>query len=100
MPRVKLKVQNILIQKRDRALAGFEVIFVTANEGEGIVELFRRLAQENEELHRIASYALAQDSDVPTSIILNGRFLGPGELSETALKDGDELMILPLLDGG
>ncbi len=100
MPRVKLRVQNILIQKRDGAPAGFEVIFVTANEGEGIVELFRRLAEENEELHRIASYALAQDSDVPTSIILNGRFLGPAELSAAVLKEGDELTILPLFDGG
>ena len=100
MPQVKLNVQNILIQKKDRGPAGFEVISVSANEGEGVLELFRRLARENEDLHRIASYAMVQDADVPTAILLNGRLLGPGDLSEAALKEGDELTILPLLDGG
>jgi sulfur carrier protein ThiS len=100
VPQVKLKIQNILIQKKDRKPAGFEIISVSANEGESVIALFRRLARENEDLNRIASYALAQDIDAPTAIILNGRFLGPGELAEAALKEGDELTILPLLDGG
>ena len=100
MPRVKLKFQNILIQNKDRRSAGLEVIFVSAEEGQSVLELFRRLGQENEDFNKIASCALGQNADVPTAILLNGRFLGPGELTETALKEGDELAILPLLDGG
>ena len=100
MPQVKLKIQNILIQKKNRGPVGFEVISVSANEGEGVLELFRRLAQENTGLNHIVTYVTGQDPHNPTVVLLNGRFLSPAEFSERTLKEGDELTVLPLLDGG
>jgi hypothetical protein len=100
VPQVKIKIQNILTQSKTEKSTGFEVVFASANEGESILELFRRLAQENRGLSKIVSYATGQDEQIPTAIILNGRFLSPLELSEVTLKEGDELTVLPLLDGG
>ena len=88
MPQVKLKIQNILTQSKTGKSTGFEVVFVSANEGEGILELFRRLAQENRGLSKIVSYATGQDEQIPMAILLNGRFLSPQELSKVTLKRG------------
>ncbi len=96
MPQVKLKIQNILIRNRNGRSAGMETIVVSAKEGESLLDLFRRLARENEDLNKIIS----QDAHLPTVMVLNGRYLGPAELSEVTLKEGDELTVLPLLDGG
>jgi molybdopterin converting factor small subunit len=100
MPLVKLKIQNLLIHKKNGESTGFEVVSTSAKEGESILNLFRRLARKNEKLGEIVSYAMGQEVQVPTVIILNGRFLGPHELSGMTLKEGDELTILPLVDGG
>ncbi len=100
MPQVKLKIPNILIQKKNGKSTGFEVLSVSASMGEGILDLFRRLAQENEDLSKIVRYAAGQDEHIPTTLILNGRFLSPLELPTVTLKEGDELMVVPLLDGG
>ena len=100
MPQVRLKIQNFLVRNKNGKSTGFEMVSASANEGEGILDLFRRLARENDDLSEIVSYATGQDIHVPTIIILNGRFLSPYELSGMTLREGDELMILPLLDGG
>jgi hypothetical protein len=100
VPQVRLKIQNLLIHNKNGPSAGFEVVSTSANEGEGILGLLRRLGRENENLGKIVSYAMGQDVDVPTVILLNGRFLSPHELSDMTLREGDELTILPLLDGG
>jgi hypothetical protein len=100
MPQVKIRIQNLLIQMKNGKSTGFEVVSASANEGEGILDLFRRLAREDEDLGKIVSYATGQDVHVPTVIILNGRLLSPHQLPGMTLKEGDELTILPLLDGG
>jgi hypothetical protein len=100
MLRVKIKIQNILVQNKEDRSTGFTVVSVSANEGEGILELFRRLAQEYEGLSKIVSYTTGQDAHTPTVVLLNGRFVSPRELSEVTVKECDELTILPLLDGG
>ena len=100
MFQVKLKIQDLLIQNNRKRSTGFEVFSVSVNEGESFLELLRRLAHENGNLNNIASYALGQDADMPTAIILNGRFLALHELPEVTLKEGDEVTVLTLLDGG
>ena len=100
MPQVKLKIQNILTGGRSESSSGFAVISISASEGEGILELFRRLAQEDGDLNKIVTCVMGQDTYIPTVVLLNGRFLSPAEFSKIALKEGDELTVLPLLDGG
>jgi len=100
MPQVRLKIQNLLTQSKNESSTGFAVISVSASEGEGVLALLRRLAQENRDLNKIVTYVTGQDTHTPTVVLLNGRFLSPHELSEVTLKEGDELTVLPLLDGG
>jgi sulfur carrier protein ThiS len=100
MPQVKLKIHNILAHDENGRSAGFRVVSVSAKEGEGVLDLFRRLAQEKRDLNKIVTYATGQDAHTPTVVLLNGRFLSPAEFSEATLKEDDELTVLPLLDGG
>jgi sulfur carrier protein ThiS len=100
MPEVKLRIHTLLTEGESGGSAGFTVVSVSAYEGEGILELFRRLAQENRDLHKIVTYITGQDAHTPTVVLLNGRFLSPAEFSRMSVKEGDELTVLPLLDGG
>jgi hypothetical protein len=67
---VKLKVRDLLVQNSRAGSTGLEVFSVSANEGENLLELLRRLADQNEALTNIASYVLRQDADMPSVIIL------------------------------
>jgi molybdopterin converting factor small subunit len=97
---VKVKIQDLLIQNNPKRSTGFEVVSVPANEGESVLELLRRLADHNEELTHVASYVSGQDGDMPAVIILNGRLLALHEIPGVTLKEGDEVTVLPLTDGG
>ena len=100
MFQVKLKVRDLLVQNSRAGSTGLEVFSVSANEGENLLELLRRLADQNEALTNIASYVLRQDADMPSVIILNGRLLAQHEIPGITLKEGDEVTVLPLTDGG
>ena len=60
---------------------------------ESVLGELRLYARGNEVLQRILQ-------DRTFGIILNGRYVDPYDPSKTTLKSGDEIMLVPLLDGG
>ncbi len=97
---VKLKVNSWLRQSLDLETTSSKEIFISAPEGESILEIVSNLAKENpvlweslfdEKTHMIQSNVI---------VILNNRIVNPYDRSESTLKEGDELTFLPMFDGG
>jgi molybdopterin converting factor small subunit len=100
MPKVKLKVNCSLRQSLGDETADSEEILVSALEGESVLTLLRRLAAENGLFWKTLFDEEHQAIHPGVLLILNNRIINPYDRSETTLKEGDELMLLPMMDGG
>jgi molybdopterin converting factor small subunit len=100
MPTVTLKVSGWLRQSLGVVLAHREGISVSVREGESIPGMARQLATQYEIFRKLFFDEADQEFGANVLVILNGSFVNPHDRSETLLKDGDEVMLLPVMDGG
>lgn len=100
MLKVKLKVNRWLRQSLGDETAHTEEILISAPEGESILTLFRRLTAENSLFWKTLFEEKNQAIHPSVLVILNGRIVNPYDQYETTLKEGDELTLLPMMDGG
>lgn len=100
MPKVKLKVSYSLRQSLGDETADTEEILVSALEGESVLTLLRRLAAENGLFWKSLFDEEHQAIHPGVLLILNNRIINPYDRSEATLKEGDELTLLPMMDGG
>jgi len=100
MPTITLRVSRFLCQTMNVEPVDSKEISVTLPAGESIRGMIRRLAAEeggvwkrifDEETQEIAAHIL---------VILNGRIVNPHERAAALVREGDELMLLPMFDGG
>ncbi len=100
MPTVTLKVTGWLRQSLGEALAHPEGLRVSIREGETIPGMARQLAAEHQIFRRLLFEEANQEFGANVLVILNGALVNPHDRAETLLKDGDEVMLLPVMDGG
>ena len=100
MPSVTLKISGWLRQSLGAALARPEGVPVSIREGESIPGMARQLAAQHEIFRRLFFDETDQEFGANVLVVLNGSFVSPHDRSETLLKDGDEVMLLPVMDGG
>ncbi len=98
MIQVKLKVFSWL--KGSGNLAAFDEEILSVPDGEAVLDMARRLASR-EEVFRTAIFdPQGQRMREDIGVTLNGRFVNPYERSEVMLREGDEVVFLPILHGG
>jgi molybdopterin converting factor small subunit len=100
MIRVKLKVFSWLSQRIEGNLAGFDEEIVSIPDGETVLDMARRLSSDEEVFPKAIFDEKGQWIREDIGVILNGRFVNPYERSEVILKEGDEVVFLPILHGG
>jgi molybdopterin converting factor small subunit len=100
MPTVKLKVAGWLLESLDSAWTNPEGVSVSISDGETISEMARQLAARNDVFRKIVFDKKNSEFGAEVLVILNGAFVNPQDRSETLLKQGDEVMLLPIVDGG
>jgi len=100
MPKVKLKLNRWLLQSLGVETADTEEILISADEGASVLTLFRRFAAENGPFSKLLFDTKTHLIHPSVLVILNGRIVNPYDRGETALKEGDELTLLPMMDGG
>jgi hypothetical protein len=100
MPTITLRVSRFLCQTMNVEPLDSNEISVTLPAGESIREITRRLAAErggawkrifDEETQEVAAHIL---------VIVNGRIVNPHDRAAALLREDDELMLLPMFDGG
>jgi molybdopterin converting factor small subunit len=100
MPEVKLRVSRWLSQRLGPHATGSDEILLTVPEGASILDAIRRLAAENEVFRKHIFDEKKQEITVDALVTLNGHIVNPYNPSGTPLKDGDEIALLDLVDGG
>ena len=98
MIQVKLKVFSWLKGKEN--LAGFDEEILSVPDGETVLDMARRLASREEVFRTTIFDPQGQRMREDIGVILNGRFVNPYERSEVMLREGDEVVFLPILHGG
>jgi len=100
MPAVKLKVNRWLRQSVGLGPAGPEEISISILEGESILGMLARLATEQGGSWKSLFGEKPQEIGANILVVLNGCLVNPYDRSEAPLKDGDEVTLLPMFDGG
>lgn len=99
MPRVKLKIYFLLLgQDSGSPSPTFEEISVSVPEDESVLEMARRLTAENRTFGTAIFDEQTQRIRSDVLVIHNGQFVK--DPLETSLKENDEVMLLPLMEGG
>jgi len=97
---VKLKVSSWLCSSLNIELTNSQETSVSVPEGETILGIVSHLANTD---HILWKSIFDEKNHIiqPNVIVsLNGRIVNPYNRSEATLKEGDELMFLPVIDGG
>ncbi len=71
-------------------------ICVSVPEGESILGMVGRLATEKGGLWK----TILEEIGASVIVVQNGSFVNPFDRPEALLKEGDELLFLPMFDGG
>jgi thiamine biosynthesis protein ThiS len=100
MPTVKLKLAGWLQKDLDPAWTGPEGVSVSVAEGQTILEMGRQLGRQNQAFRKIVLGENELHFGADVLVVLNGAIVNPHNRSETVLKDGDEVMLLPIVGGG
>lgn len=100
MPTVRLKVCGWLRHGLGGALAQPEGLSVSVREGESIPGMARQLASQHEVFRTLFFDETNQEFGANVLVVLNGSFVNFHDRTEALLKDGDEVMLLPVMDGG
>jgi MoaD family protein len=83
-----------------RHLSGKTQINITFQEGITIKELVNEITQELPELKHTFSDQELNDSRSNSLVLVNGREISVLNGYETKLKDGDEIVFVPVVHGG
>ena len=100
MPTVKLKVAGWSIAGQDAAWRNPEGVSVSISAGETICDMARQLALRDDAFRKIVFDSESQEFGAEVLVILNGSFVNPQNPAETYLREGDEVMLLPVVSGG
>jgi molybdopterin converting factor small subunit len=100
MVQVKLKVHSSLSLGLDTHPDKFEEILISIAKGESVLDVAGRLANESGMFREVIFDERNQKIRMNIIVILNGRIISPYDHSEATLNDGDEVMFLPIVDGG
>ena len=100
MPRVTLKVGGWIGESLDATWMHPDGLSISIPEGETILGMARRLAIQSDVFRKSVFEKDDQEFGAEVMVILNGVFVNPYDRSETLLHDGDEVMLLPVVDGG
>jgi hypothetical protein len=98
MPRVSVKLNHWLRERIEPTSP--EEISILVPEGESIVGLVCRLTAENGVFRGLAFDEQSQDLLANVLVIHNGWYVNPYDRSQVLLREGDELMFLPMFNGG
>jgi molybdopterin synthase sulfur carrier subunit len=83
-----------------RHLSGKTEFVVSFQEGISIKELVSKITQEFSELKHTFSDQALNDSRSNSLVLVNGREISVLNGYETKLKDGDEIVFVPVVHGG
>jgi sulfur carrier protein ThiS len=96
MVTVKLKVTRWMCQNLNIVLPGPGDMCISVPEGESILGMVGRLAVEKGGFWKI----ILEQIGASIVVVRNGSLVNPHDRAEAVLKDGDELLFLPMFDGG
>jgi sulfur carrier protein ThiS len=77
-----------------------EGVSVSISDGETICDMTRQLALRDDVFRKIVFDSENLEFGAEVLVILNGAFVNPQNPVETYLKEGDEVMLLPVVSGG
>jgi molybdopterin converting factor small subunit len=100
MPTVKLKVSGFLPEKPEVAWAQPEGTLIVISEGETISDLVYRLAARNDVFRKIIFGKENLELGANVIVVLNGMLVNLHDRSESLLREGDEVVLLPVVGGG
>jgi molybdopterin synthase sulfur carrier subunit len=83
-----------------RHVSGNEKIFLDYKEEKSIIELIKFLNRQIPDLRRNIIDEQFNDARTNALILVNGREISALEGLETILKDGDEIVFVPVVHGG
>ncbi|MGD0644471.1 MAG: MoaD/ThiS family protein [Candidatus Bathyarchaeia archaeon] len=83
-----------------RHISGKTQLTVNSQEGMSLKELITRISQEMPQLEKTFSDQPLNDSRSNALILINGREISVLNGLETKLKDGDEIVFVPVVHGG
>jgi sulfur carrier protein ThiS len=100
MATVTVKVTRWLCQHLNVAPPDPDGIPVAVSEGESVRGMLRRLAADGGGFWEAFLDAQAQEVGGHVLVILNGLLVNPADRGETLLRDGDQVLLLPMVEGG
>jgi len=100
MPKVKLIVTRWLRESMNLGLTDPGEIAVCVPDGESILGMIRCLAAERGDFWRRMIDENGQNIHMDVLVILNGRIVNPYDRKEATLREGDEVMFMPMMAGG
>ncbi len=100
MATVTVKVTRWLCQHVNVAPPGPEGFPVVVSEGESVRDMLCRLAAEGGGFWGALLDDRAQEVGGHVLVILNGRLVNPADRAESLLRDGDQVLLLPMIEGG
>ena len=95
---VTLKIGGWLGEHLDARWTQPKGLSISVAEGETVLGMVRQLAAQSDVFRKGVLEKEAFGADV--LVILNGIYVNPYDQSETLLRDGDEVMLLPAVAGG
>ncbi len=96
MPLVHLRITRWMCQNLNATPPDSGEICVSVPEGESILGMVGRLATEKGGLWK----TILEEIGASVIVVQNGSFVNPFDRPEALLKEGDELLFLPMFDGG
>lgn len=96
MVTVRLRVTRWMCQNLNITLPGSGDMCVSVPEGESILGMVRRLAVEKGGFWK----TILEEIGASIIVVLNGSLVNPHDQTAAILRDGDELLFLPMFDGG
>jgi sulfur carrier protein ThiS len=100
MPTVKLKVGGWVHQELNTGWAHPEGAAISVSEGQTIADMARQLAAESNVFRKVVFDREEMEFGANVLVVLNGVIVNPNDRSETLLREGDEVLLLPIMDGG
>ncbi len=100
MAMVTVKVTRWLCQHVGVAPLEPDDIPVAVSEGESVRDLLCRLSAEGEGFWKVFLDDQAREVGGHVLVILNDRLVNPADRGESLLRDGDQVLLLPMIEGG